>query len=273
MTHAPRSQANASGSCNSSIALLLLNITFWLLAPLVTVTFLLLALVIVPLYLLATGSRRQAKWLIRRLISYYGATVLRCAWPWVKVKYVETQPRGNLPCVFVANHRAASDAYLMACLPHECIQVMNIWPSKIPIFGRVARLAQYMSVRQMPFEQFLDQGSKLLAQGVSIIAFPEGRRSGSPQMGPFHGSVFRLAQANGVPIVPLAIHGNEHIPPRGSFVLRPGRITITRLPAITAADYHDDLPFTLKTRVHDQIQSFLHTFNTQAGDDVSRPAC
>lgn len=248
------------------IAIVLLNIVFWPLALLVTAGYLLFGFVVVPVYLLVTRSRRKARWLIRRLISTYGTSTLRCAWPWVKIRYANQTKDGVPPFIFVANHRAATDAYLMGSMPYECLPVINIWPTKIPIFGRVARLAQYLNVRQMPFEEFQAQGSELLAQGVSIIAFPEGRRSGSSVMGPFHGSIFRLALACGVPIVPVAIHGNERIPPRGSFVLHPGRITITRLPAIGPDVYHDDSPFTLKNRVRDELQSFLDTFNEQASD-------
>jgi 1-acyl-sn-glycerol-3-phosphate acyltransferase len=98
---------------------------------------------------------------------------------------------------------------------------------------------------------------QLLAQGVSIITFPEGTRSGSRVVGPFHSSAFRLAQRAGVKIVPLAIWGNEEIPRRGSLVLRPGRIVISKLPAITAEQYRDMSPFTLKTMARDRIRQHL----------------
>lgn len=251
----------------TNTATIALNIIFWMLAPLVTMLFLTVATVCVSAYLLVTWNRRRAKWMIRRFISRYGGVVLKCAWPFVKIDYVdgsgevglEEAARDQPPFVFVVNHRAASDGYLMACLKYECVQIMNIWPSKIPVFGQVASLANYMSVRDLPFDDFMARGSALLGQGVSVIAFPEGTRSGTPQMGPFHGSIFRLAQANKVKIVPLAIHGNEHIPPRGSFMLRPGRITITRLPAIGPDQYAHLSAFALKNQVHGMIQQHLDT--------------
>jgi 1-acyl-sn-glycerol-3-phosphate acyltransferase len=76
-------------------------------------------------------------------------------------------------------------------------------------------------------------------------------------MGPFHGAAFRLAQRTGAKIVPLAISGNENIPRRGSLVLRPGRISVTKLPAITAEQYADMTPYALKLWVHDIIQRQL----------------
>lgn len=252
-------------------AAIVLNLIFWTLVPLVTLAYLTIATICVSIYLLFTWNRRNAKWMIRRFISRYGDTALKCAWPFVRIEYVDESGQAHLPeserddppFVFVVNHRAASDGYLMSCLPYECVQIMNIWPSKIPVFGQVASLASYMSVRDMPFDDFLSQGSALLKQGVSVIAFPEGTRSGTAKMGPFHGSIFRLAMANNAKIVPLAIHGNEYVPPRGSFMLRPGRITITRLPAVTPEQYQNTSAFALKNQVHDMIQKHLDSFETK----------
>jgi 1-acyl-sn-glycerol-3-phosphate acyltransferase len=76
-------------------------------------------------------------------------------------------------------------------------------------------------------------------------------------MGKFHGSAIRLAQHVGANIVPLAIRGNENIPGRGSLLLHPGRIVMTKLPAITPNQYKDMTAYQLKTFVRDQIQREL----------------
>jgi 1-acyl-sn-glycerol-3-phosphate acyltransferase len=69
--------------------------------------------------------------------------------------------------------------------------------------------------------------------------------------------VFRLALATRVPIVPLAISGNERMPPRGTIRLYPGVVRIHRLPALTWDDYKDLSPFQLKNRVRDRIAAEL----------------
>jgi 1-acyl-sn-glycerol-3-phosphate acyltransferase len=109
----------------------------------------------------------------------------------------------------------------------------------------------------MPFADFLAIGSRLFTEGVSIIAFPEGTRSGSRLMGPFHGSAFRLAQHVQAKICPLAISGTENIPKRGSLVLHPGKIVVTKLPSLTYEQYKDMNAYTLKTRVRQIIQDHL----------------
>ena len=137
----------------------------------------------------------------------------------------------------------------MSVLPVECVEILNIWPSRLPFVNCFSRLAGYLRVREMPFDQFIEAGSRLLADGVSIIAFPEGTRSGSCNLGQFHGSAFRLAQHAGAKICPLTISGNENIPPRGSLVLHPGRIVISKLPAVTCEQYKEMNAYRLKTRV------------------------
>ena len=234
-----------------------LNTVFWILALIVSVLFAVGGTLWITAFRIATGDRRRTLWLLRRTISHYGDAIIKCGWPLVRVHYVDQAPEEKPPFVFVCNHRSSSDAYLMAVLPFECIQVVNIWPFKIPWLGIIAKLAGYLSVREMAIETFLSRGSLLLNEGTSVITFPEGTRSGSRQMGPFNSSPFRLAQTAGVKIAPLAISGNENKPKRGSLVLHPGVITVYKLPAVTVEDFKDMNVFKLKTVVHERIQQHL----------------
>jgi 1-acyl-sn-glycerol-3-phosphate acyltransferase len=241
----------------STASVLWLNGCFWLGFSLVTPAFVIGGVIYVLAFLLITRDRRKTKWLIRRTISHYGAAVIRCAWPLIRVDYVDLAPDDKPPFVFVANHRSASDTFVMARLPYECIQVINNWPAKIPIFGRIAAAAGYLKVRKMPMSDFLRAGQKVLSEGASIIAFPEGTRSGSRKIGMFHGSSIRLAREAGASIVPLAISGSENIPRRGSMVLHPGQIVLSKLPAVAPSQLKDISIYQLKNIVRDQIRREL----------------
>jgi 1-acyl-sn-glycerol-3-phosphate acyltransferase len=236
-----------------------LNVWFWTVAPLCTAVFGLLAITYAYLYFFITGDHRKTLRLIRRSISHYGSLILKCPWPFVRICYEDHAPQETPPFVFVANHPSSSDGFLMAFLPFECVQVLNIWPARIPVLKFIARKAGYLKVREMPFDEFLDLGSKLLKQGCSVIAFPEGTRSGNRPMGSFHGSAFRLAQHNNVKIVPIVLAGNQDIPPRGSALLCPGRIVVSKLPAVTPAEYAGMTPFRLKSLVRNTIQQHLQS--------------
>ena len=194
----------------------------------------------------------------RRAISWYGRGVTLLPFPLIKVRYENLSKNNSQePYIFVCNHRAASDAFLMSVLPHEAVQVVNTWPFRIPVLGFFARLAGYLNIKNMPHELFLEDALKLLEEKVSIIFFPEGTRSGDKKIGNFHGSAFRLALQAKVAIVPLCISGNENIPPRGSLLMRPGTIRVRRLSAISWREYKDLNIFSLKNKVREIISEEL----------------
>lgn len=194
----------------------------------------------------------------RRSISWYGKGITMVLFPFIRLCY-EDRSKNNPqePYIFVCNHRAASDAFLMSVLPHEAVQVVNIWPFRIPVIGFFARFAGYLNIRMMSHELFLEKAFKLLGEKVSIIFFPEGTRSGGKQIGNFHGSAFRLALSSKASIVPLCIMGNENMPPKGSWLMRPGTIIVRSLPAIEWQDYRDMNVFSLKNMVREIISREL----------------
>lgn len=244
---------------------LLLNAAFY-------TSFFVFSLVLIPalslLVCLAApfASRRRTVSRFRRGITWYGRLVIRvCPFPFVRVQYQDLGER-ELPggCLFVCNHRSASDPFLMACLPYECIQIVNVWPFRLPVLGIYAKWAGYLSVNEMPVEAFYEEAGKLLRDGVSVISFPEGTRSGGREMGQFRGAVFRLALRNRVPIVPVCISGNEDIPHKGSPWLSPGVVRVHKLPALAWDAYRELSPFQLKNKVRDVIAGHLAKMEVEA---------
>jgi 1-acyl-sn-glycerol-3-phosphate acyltransferase len=237
-----------------TLKLIYLNTTFYVsffLFSAVSIPLLTLLVVFLSLFL----SRRRTMKRFRRAISWYGTVIIRVLpFPLVRIWYKDyARDDETSPYIFVCNHRASTDAFLMACLPYECIQVVNIWPFRLPVLGIFARWAGYLSVREMPFEEFCRKAVEFLEQGVSVIAFPEGTRSGDKRMGQFHGSIFRVALQAKCPIAPLCITGNENVLPRGSLLLRPGTIKVHKLRALKWEKYKDMNAFKLKNRVRDII--------------------
>jgi len=218
---------------------LYLNLTFYAL-------FIIFSLVAIPvlavfvIFCRLILSRRQTMKLLRMAVLWYGTVIIRILpFPSVRLEYKDyTQDDPGGPYIFICNHRSSSDPFLVAVLSTEAIQIVNIWPFRLPVLGIIAKIAGYISVREMPFEDFKALTAKLLREGVSIIAFPEGTRSRDNSVGPFHGAIFRVALETKRPIVPLCITGNEQIPPIGSAFLHPGVIKIHRLKPIPWEEYN-----------------------------------
>ena len=240
------------------LKLIYLNTTFYLL-------FILFSAISIPLLSLFVAflslflSHRNTMKRFRRAISWYGAVIIRIlSFPLVRVFYKDySKDKGKGPYIFVCNHRSSSDPFLIACLPYECIQIVNTWPFRLPVLGIFAKWAGYLNVKRMQFKEFSCKTIELLRQGVSIVAFPEGTRSANKKIGQFHSSIFRVALQAQCPIVPICISGNENIPPRGSLLLHQGIIKMHKLPCLQWEQYKDLGPFKLKNKVRDIIASEL----------------
>jgi len=240
----------------ASVKIIPLNLLFWPLFFLAT--FLGIPLLALWVFFRTLFSSRRTRMRIFRLmIVRYGQMVLACMFPWVRIFREPSAEKAAQPSIYICNHRSTSDPFLMALLPGEFVQVVNVWPFRIPILGWFAKWAGYLSVREMPFEQFSETAAGYLKQEISIAAFPEGTRAGEGPMGPFHGAMFRVALETGVPVVPVCISGNERIPPKGSLRLYPGTIRVRFLSPVTVDTYHNWSPFHFKNHIHNLIRTEL----------------
>jgi len=235
---------------------ILLNLMFYALFFIVVVA-LVPVLALIGLAKAPFLSHRQNMKSLRMLIRAYGRSMLYLGWPFIRVRVEKEAGDPPKACIYVSNHRATSDGFLMGMLDCEGVQVVNLWPFKVPVLGFFARMAGYLSIHEIPLEEFMCRSSKLLSQGVSVISFPEGTRAGSRKMGPFHSALFRLALQTGAPIVPICISGSENKPQKGSAVMYPGLIRMRLLAPVTEDSYREMTPFKLKNHVRDQIATEL----------------
>jgi 1-acyl-sn-glycerol-3-phosphate acyltransferase len=81
--------------------------------------------------------------------------------------------------------------------------------------------------------QIITQGRERFAQGFWIVVYPEGTRIKAGTRAHYKTGGARLAIALGVPIVPVA-HNAGYLWPKGRLGKRPGTITVSIGPPITA---------------------------------------
>jgi 1-acyl-sn-glycerol-3-phosphate acyltransferase len=245
------------------LKLYLFNLYFY------TIFLLISAIVIAALTLFVACTRlvlthRLAMKRFRRAIVWYGKIVMAIPFPFIRIRYEDRADDPGEPYIFVCNHRSTTDPFLMGVLPHEFVQIVNIWPFRIPVLGLYAKYSGYLNIRMMPPEQFMQKALQLLKDGVSMVFFPEGTRSTDGEMGSFHGAAFRLALESRAPVVPFCILGSDDIMPKGSALLRPGTVRVRRLPAITWDDYKDLTAFAFKNRVWKIIDQELSAMKSGA---------
>ena len=130
---------------------------------------------------------------------------------------IEKIPTDTKSLLFVSNHRSNFDPILTwHILKHwQPAFISKASNFKIPIFGRFIRKCCFMAIdRENPRKALktIHKAAELLQKGeVSIGIYPEGTRSKTCELLPFHNGVFKIAQKANADIVVLAVSGTERI--------------------------------------------------------------
>lgn len=141
------------------------------------------------------------------------------------------------PSVIIANHQSHLDLICLMALNPKLIFFTNEWVWKNPIYGYVIRKADYIPVSD-GVEAHLDKIRTLVAQGYSLVIFPEGTRTVDGSIGRFHKGAFYLAAELGLDITPVSIHGAYDVLPKTDFMLREGSVNVEVGPRIPCSkDY------------------------------------
>lgn len=146
--------------------------------------------------------------------------------------------------VFIQNHVNMLDGQL-AChvIPHEFCGLYNHWHNWIPGYGWIMWLAHGIKVYPKSkggVARITEQARERVAMNMSILAFPEGHRTRSGQVGPFKKGAFVMARDAGLPVVPLCVRGMLDVNQPKSSVFRPGTVDVYLGPQIETAGLTDD---------------------------------
>jgi 1-acyl-sn-glycerol-3-phosphate acyltransferase len=132
---------------------------------------------------------------------------------------------------FVANHVNLFDPFVLYAAVPQFLRGLELESHfRIPVYGWMMR-----RFGNVPVPDGMDRAGlrrlrvrcrHALEEGVSLAVFPEGTRTLTGAVGPFRTGVFRMAIRFGVPIVPVTIEGAFGWKRKGSWMLRPGRLTV-----------------------------------------------
>jgi len=89
---------------------------------------------------------------------------------------------------------------------------------------------------------------KKVQQGYTLMTFPEGTRSYTNKIKRFHKGAFYLAEKFNLDIIPVLIHGNSEVLPKGDFIINDGAITLKILDRIKADDLRFGKNYSNKTK-------------------------
>ena len=215
----------------------LLHLLWMLVTVLPWATVLVLASIFVrgaPLYWFAVGWLHVAMWGTRWILGIRP-----------RVQGMEHLPQDkNAGCVLLVKHQSTYETFLMPMLmPHPLAYVFKKELLYVPFFGwamgRLDMIHIDRSQRAQAFNKVVDQGKRLLAEGIWIIMFPEGTRIPRGKAGNYKSGGTRLAVETGAPVIPIAVTSAK-VWPRKAFIKKPGVVDVSIGPAISSAGRKPD---------------------------------
>jgi 1-acyl-sn-glycerol-3-phosphate acyltransferase len=174
----------------------------------------------VTMYRLAQG------WLA---LCMYGLKLI-CGVQWRVTGYDNLPVGTTSPAILLVKHQSTLETFLMPILmPHPLAYVFKRELLYVPFFGwamgRLDMIHIDRSQRAQAFSKVVEQGKRLLAQGIWIIMFPEGTRIPRGQKGTYKHGGGRLAVATGAPVIPIAV-SSAKCWPRKAFIKRSGVVDV-----------------------------------------------
>lgn len=151
----------------------------------------------------------------------------------VSVKGMENISNFEGPAVIVGNHMSTLETLLLPSFIQPVKSVIYVIKKELidfPLFGPVAAARHPIVVgRSNPREDLkivMEEGSRNLKEGKSIIIFPQKTRSAIFEHSTFNSLGIKLAKRNNVPVIPLALitdaWGN------GKFIKEMGKIDVNK---------------------------------------------
>jgi len=183
--------------------------------------------------------------------------------------------------IFMVNHVNLLDPFILYCAIPQLVRGWELESHfRIPIYGWLMKRFGNVPVPNVRGPKELKRLWRLTQEaihnGVSLIIFPEAKRTRDGHLNEFEDGGFRLAQQLGVPIVPVSLVGSFQHLHTEDWILRPTTITIYLHDTIETKGMHkEDVP-ALKERVKQiiapPVEAWLKEIKSDAETVTSRTA-
>lgn len=147
---------------------------------------------------------------VHRFVAPVFAWVLRVARVRLRVHFhPDFDPK--VPSVFAQNHINVLDAHLAAAvIPRAFCGLMHAWQFKVPIYGWLMSMSRGIPVdptkpRSQVVESISEAAKVRKEEGMSILVFPEGKRTPDGKLKAFKAGVFQMSHEAGLPVVPVVV--------------------------------------------------------------------
>lgn len=147
--------------------------------------------------------------------------------PFVRLRVEGAERRREGARVLVANHQSLLDPIVLLALEPSLAGPARSYAFRVPLLRTVMRALGFFpaDVGELPsLERLRASARRAREEGEGLLFFPEGTRSRSGAVGPFHRGAFRAAYELGLPVQPVVIEGLDRaLPPGRVLAPEPGR--------------------------------------------------
>jgi 1-acyl-sn-glycerol-3-phosphate acyltransferase len=163
--------------------------------------------------------------------------------------------------IFVGNHTSQTDIWtFQGYIPHDFRWIAKKELFAIPIFGAAMRAVDFISIDRSRGRQAvksLNDAANRIAEGTSVLIFPEGTRSPDGHLQPFKTGAIMLAIKAGVPVVPVGFNGTHQVLPKGSLVARGGNVVLRIGTPLPTSDFNAKDKQELALKLQQQVAELL----------------
>ncbi|BCS85941.1 glycerol acyltransferase [Prevotella herbatica] len=182
------------------------------------------------------GRNTEKKKLRYHKLLYNMANIIVNKIPGVKFKFNNlVGEKFDKPAVIISNHLSHLDTLCLMTLCPKMIFITNKWAWNNHFYGSVIHQAEFLPASD-GLDAHIDDLRSLYSRGYSICIFPEGTRSVDHRLHRFHKGAFYLAELLHADIVPVVMHGQDHVLPKTDFMLREGTMSVRILQRISSDD-------------------------------------
>jgi 1-acyl-sn-glycerol-3-phosphate acyltransferase len=137
--------------------------------------------------------------------------------------HIDPDVRRIRGAIVLCNHISYLDSILMVSLFARHTTIAKAQLFTIPLMGLNLHMAGYIPSSAQGrhghiLQQRLDRLPDFMAGGGNLILFPEGTRSRTGQVGPFHKGGFKIARMCQAPIKVVTIRNTNHLFPPDRFL-------------------------------------------------------
>lgn len=132
--------------------------------------------------------------------------------------------------VYMVNHVSYFDHFLiLAYLPGYFVGLEKVENSRIPIYAWAGRRWGQIPIHREDRTAAIEScriAERRLAEGTTIVLFPEGTRTRDGALAPFKRGPFHIAVDTRATVVPVALRGLYPLAPRGRSLVASGPVEI-----------------------------------------------